>query len=124
MEFGGSFGWGLLAGSSLVVGAVIAFLFRIPLRVIGLIMGFGAGVLISAVAFDLVDEAVEKSLGNGWTVAGLFAGCLVFFAGDRLIDRLGGDDRKDPSGARGRGRAAPRFRSCSEPSWTGSPSRW
>ena len=98
MEFGGSFGWGLLAGSSLVVGALIAFVFQIPLRVIGLIMGFGAGVLISAVAFDLVGEAVEKSVGNGWTVAGLFAGCLVFFAGDRLIDGLGGGDRKAAKG--------------------------
>ena len=98
MEFGGSFGWGLLAGSSLVVGALIAFFIHIPLRVIGLIMGFGAGVLISAVAFDLVDEAVEKSLGNGWTAAGLFAGCLVFYGGDRLIDRLGGGDREDPEG--------------------------
>jgi ZIP family zinc transporter len=99
MEFGGSFGWGLLAGSSLVVGALVAFLFRIPLRVIGLIMGFGAGVLISAVAFDLVDEAVEKSVGNGWSAAGLFAGCLVFFAGDRLIDRMGGSERKDATGS-------------------------
>src|SRR5688500_3745799 len=94
----GAFGWGLLAGSSLVVGAGIAFLFSIPLRVIGLIMGFGAGVLISAVAFDLVEEAAEKSVGHGWTAAGLFAGCLVFFAGDRLIDRLGGADRKDATG--------------------------
>ena len=99
MEFGGSFGWGLLAGSSLVIGALIAYVIHIPLRVIGLIMGFGAGVLISAVAFDLVDEAVEKSVGNGWTIAGLFAGCLVFFAGDRLIDHLGGGDRKDATGA-------------------------
>jgi zinc transporter, ZIP family len=98
MEFGGSFGWGLLAGSSLVVGALIAFLIHIPLRVVGLIMGFGAGVLISAVAFDLVDEAVEKSVGNGWCAAGLFAGCLVFFAGDQLIDRLGGGNRKDATG--------------------------
>ena len=98
MEFGGSFGWGLLAGSSLVVGALIAFLFSIPLRVVGLIMGFGAGVLISAVAFDLVDEAVEKSVGNGWCAAGLFAGCLVFFAGDQLIDRLGGGAREDAAG--------------------------
>jgi ZIP family zinc transporter len=95
----GAFGWGLLAGSSLVVGAGIAFLFRIPLRVIGLIMGFGAGVLISAVAFDLVEEAVEKSLGNGWAAAGLFSGCLVFFAGDWLIDRMGGGNRKDAAGA-------------------------
>jgi hypothetical protein len=37
---------------------------RIPLREIGLIMGFGAGVLISAVALDLIDEAAEKSLGE------------------------------------------------------------
>ena len=93
-----SFGWGVLAASSLVIGSIVALLFRINLRTIGLIMGFGAGVLISAVAFDLVDEAVEKSVGHGWTAAGLFTGCLVFFAGDRLIDRLGGGDRKDATG--------------------------
>jgi zinc transporter, ZIP family len=95
---GAAFGWGLLAGSSLVIGSVIALMFRIPLRVIGLIMGFGAGVLISAVAFDLVNEAAEKSIGQGWSAGGLFAGCLVFFIGDRLIDRLGGGDRKNPTG--------------------------
>jgi zinc transporter, ZIP family len=93
-----SFAWGALAGSSLVIGSVIALLFRIPLRVIGLIMGFGAGVLISAVAFDLVDEAAEKTIGQEWSAAGLFAGCLVFFIGDRLIDRVGGGDRKDATG--------------------------
>ena len=53
-----AFGWGALAASSLVLGAVVALVFRIPLRLIGLIMGFGAGVLISAVAFDLVEEAI------------------------------------------------------------------
>ena len=107
MEFGGSFGWGLLAGSSLVVGALIAFFIHIPLRVIGLIMGFGAGVLVSAVAFDLVDEAVEKSSGTGWAAAGLFAGCLVFFAGDQLIDRLGGGNRKDATGTEEEGGGSP-----------------
>ena len=55
-----AFGWGTLAASSLVIGAVVALLFRISLRAIGLIMGFGAGVLISAVAFDLVEEAVAS----------------------------------------------------------------
>jgi ZIP family zinc transporter len=94
-----SFGWGTLAASSLVIGSIVALVFRINLRTIGLIMGFGSGVLISAVAFDLVEEAAGKSIGHGWTVAGLFAGCLVFFFGDRLIDRLGGGDRKDPTGA-------------------------
>jgi zinc transporter, ZIP family len=96
---GAAFGWGLLSASSLVIGAVIALRISIPVRVIGLIMGFGAGVLISAVAFDLVEEAAEKSTGNGALIAGLFAGCLVYFGGDRLIDNLGGGDRKDPTGA-------------------------
>src|SRR3954454_1917049 len=93
-----SFGWGILAASSLVIGAIVGLVFRINLRTIGLIMGFGAGVLISALAFDLVDEAVDKAGGHGWAAVGLFSGCLVFFFGNQLIDRLGGGDRKDASG--------------------------
>ena len=96
---GAAFGWGLLSASSLVIGAVLACLIRIPLRVVGLIMGFGAGVLVSAVAFDLVNEAAAKSTGHGALIAGLFSGCLVFFAGDRLIDHLGGGNRKKATGA-------------------------
>jgi ZIP family zinc transporter len=86
-----------------VIGAVLALVFRISLRVIGLIMGFGVGVLISAVSFDLVQEAFDKSSGHGWVAGGLFAGCLVFFGGDWLIGRLGGSQRKDPSGEQGGG---------------------
>jgi ZIP family zinc transporter len=93
-----SLGWGALAASSLVIGAIVALVFRINLRTIGLIMAFGAGVLISALAFDLVEEAVDKSSRHGWAIGGLFAGCLVFFGGNQLIDRLGGGDRKDPDG--------------------------
>jgi zinc transporter, ZIP family len=104
---GAAFGWGLLSASSLVIGAVIALLIRIPLRVIGLIMGFGAGVLISAVAFDLVEEAAGKSTGHGALLAGIFSGCLVFFLGDRLIDHLGGGNRKDATGAEEEGGGSP-----------------
>jgi ZIP family zinc transporter len=93
-----SFGWGVLAASSLVIGAIVALVFRISLRAIGLIMGFGAGVLVSALSFDLVEEAADKATGSGWAVGGLFAGCLVFFFGDRLIDGLGGGGRKDATG--------------------------
>jgi zinc transporter, ZIP family len=94
-----SFGWGTLAASSLVIGAIIALRFHLSLRVIGLIMGFGAGVLISALSFDLVEEAVQKSSGDGWVAAGVFAGCGVFFGGDRLIAGLGGGQRKDAEGS-------------------------
>jgi zinc transporter, ZIP family len=102
---GAAFGWGILAASSLVIGALIALWFHISLRVIGLIMAFGAGVLISAVSFDLIEEAVGKSSGHGWVAVGLFAGCLVFFGGDRLIDRLGGSQRKNATGDEGSGSA-------------------
>src|SRR5512133_4331350 len=102
---GAAFGWGTLAASSLVIGAIIALLFRISLRTIGLIMGFGSGVLISAVSFDLVQEAFDKSSGHGWVAGGLFAGCLVFFGGDWLIDHLGGSQRKDPDGSQEGGSA-------------------
>jgi zinc transporter, ZIP family len=94
-----AFAWGLLAASSLVVGAGIALRFRIGLRAIGLVMGFGAGVLISAVAFDLVEEAVRKATGHGATLVGIFAGCGVFFGGDLLIDRAGGARRKSAAGS-------------------------
>ena len=104
---GAAFGWGLLSASSLVIGSLIALRISISVRVIGLIMGFGAGVLISAVAFDLVEEAAGKSTGNGALIAGLFAGCLVYFGGDRLIDNLGGGDRKDPTGAEEKGGSNP-----------------
>jgi zinc transporter, ZIP family len=100
-----SFGWGTLAASSLVIGAVIAIVVPIGIRTIGLIMAFGAGVMISAVAFDLVEEAAGLAKGGGGLVVGLLVGCLVYFIGDRLIDRSGGGKRKDPTGGQSDGSA-------------------
>ncbi len=96
---GAAFGWGTLAASSLVIGALVALRFSIGLRTIGLVMAFGAGVLISAVSFDLIEEASDMASGQAPVAVGLFAGCLVFFGGDRLIDRLGGSGRKRAAGA-------------------------
>ena len=56
--------WGLLGGSSLVIGAALAYLVRLPTRVTAGIMAFGCGVLISAVACDLILEGhVQGGLG-------------------------------------------------------------
>jgi ZIP family zinc transporter len=100
-----AFGWGTLAASSLVLGAIVALRVRIGLRAIGLIMAFGSGVLISAVAFDLVEEAADMETGHWAVLVGIFAGCGVFFVGDLLIDRLGGENRKDASGDQASGSA-------------------
>jgi ZIP family zinc transporter len=93
-----SFAWGILAGSSLVLGGAVALLLPIGRRALGLIMAFGAGVLISAVAFELVHEAFETSAGEGAVGWGLLAGSAVFFLGDTLIARSGGAGRKASSG--------------------------
>ena len=74
-------------------------------RVLGLVMGFGAGVLISAVAYELVQEAVETSAGSGGVALGLLAGCGTFFLGDTLIDRMGGGERKSSGGEQAGGSA-------------------
>jgi ZIP family zinc transporter len=89
--------WGFVAGASLLIGAVIGITSRPSRRVIGLVMGFGAGVLISAVAFELTAEAIDRGGGDA-TTAGLAAGSLAFFAGDLAIDRWGGERRKSMQG--------------------------
>ena len=54
-------GWGLLGGGSLVLGAVIGLLARPSQRTIALVMAFGAGVLISALTFELTEEAFRPA---------------------------------------------------------------
>ena len=53
--------WGLVAGGALVIGAAIAWWVRVPPTIIAGIMAFGAGVLISALAFELVDQALRQA---------------------------------------------------------------
>lgn len=102
-----AFSWGLLAASSLLIGAGIAMELRVPRRLLGLIMAFGVGVLISAVSFELVEEAFQAT-NHGWSVGvGLVAGALVFFVGDVVIDRMGGrrHRRADQAASQGSGLA-------------------
>jgi zinc transporter, ZIP family len=100
-----SFAWGALAASSLLLGGVLALRLRISARLLGLILGFGAGVLISAVAYELVEEAFSTADAGGWVSVGLFAGALVFFGGDELIGRMGGSRRKSMGGEQEEGTA-------------------
>jgi ZIP family zinc transporter len=100
-----AFFWGALAASSLLIGGVLALAFKVSGRLVGLVLGFGAGVLISAVAYELVEEAFTASEGSTWVAVGLFAGSLVYFAGDELIDRRGGEKRKSMGGEQEEGTA-------------------
>jgi zinc transporter, ZIP family len=98
-----AFAWGAFASTSLILGGVIALRVRVSNLVLGLVMAFGAGVLISAVAYELVLEAFETSKGSGGVALGLFAGCAAFSVGDLLIDRFGGAQRKRSGGEQAEG---------------------
>jgi zinc transporter, ZIP family len=84
-----AFFWGTVASCSLLIGCALALWRTIPMRPLGLIMAFGAGVLISAVAYELVEEAFDTSLGSGGIAVGFAAGSLSFYLGNRLLDRSG-----------------------------------
>ena len=100
-----AFFWGAFASSSLLVGALLALRLRLSERVLGLVMAFGSGVLISAVAYELFLEATESADNREWATVGLFGGSLTFFVGDELIDRMGGDGRKSMMGRQAGGAA-------------------
>jgi zinc transporter, ZIP family len=82
-------GWGALAASSLLVGVALALARSWQDRTIGLVLSFGAGALISAVAFELFEEGTREA-GEELPVAlGLAAGALTYFVCDRKIERRG-----------------------------------
>lgn len=85
--------WGLLGGSALVLGAAVAYFVSLPQRLVAAIMSIGAGVLISAVAFDLMDEAYRQG-GFDSTSLGFLAGAAVYTAANICISRRGGKHRK------------------------------
>jgi zinc transporter, ZIP family len=78
-------GWGALAASSLLLGALLGMAASWPRRAVGLVLAFGAGALISAVSFDLAEEGASIG-GPGWLAAGLAAGALVYFGLDRVVE--------------------------------------
>ncbi|MFN8133981.1 MAG: hypothetical protein U0Z17_01660 [Bacteroidales bacterium] len=90
-----AFLWGLLATSSLIIGGIIASRFSLGNRIIGIIMGFGAGTLISAISYELIFEAVKEAKGTGYPAFGFFAGAFTFYFADKMISKLGASNRMD-----------------------------
>lgn len=93
--------WGLVAGSALLLGAVLGYGVRVPQWVIASVMAFGAGVLLSAVSFELLGEAYEEA-GLGPAALGALGGALVYTVGNVWLARRGARHRKRS----GHGRAA------------------
>ena len=123
---GAALGWGSLAAASLVLGVGLAFARRWPPAQVGLVLSFGAGALISAVSFELTQEAI--AIGDTGVVGiGLALGALTYFVSDGLIasrtaSGRGMPGRKERSGPAPPWRWGPssmvcRSSSCSESGW-------
>lgn len=85
--------WGLVGGSALLLGAAFGYFAQIPQRVIAAIMAFGAGVLISALAFELMDEAYKRG-GFDSTAIGFIGGAAVYTAANWYLSHQGAKHRK------------------------------
>jgi ZIP family zinc transporter len=81
-------GWGALAASSLLIGTLLGLAREWPDRLVGAVLAFGAGALVSAVSFDLAEEGLQ--IGSGAAVgAGLGIGAMTYFVLNRLVERRG-----------------------------------
>lgn len=85
--------WGFVAGSALLVGAAFGYFARVPQRIIAGVMAFGGGVLISALSFDLMDEAYRRG-GFDSTALGFIGGAAIYTAANAYLSRYGAKHRK------------------------------
>jgi ZIP family zinc transporter len=85
--------WGLVAASSLIIGALAGVAHTWNQRLIGLVLGFGAGALVASISFELAEEGFR--VGGALPVAlGLASGAVTFFLADQIVDRYGGEDTR------------------------------
>jgi ZIP family zinc transporter len=85
-NLGAAAGWGLVVGASLLAGGLAAALLRLPERVAAIATSFGGGILLAAIALELVPEA-DAGAGPALTALGLLAGTLVYVGADAWLSR-------------------------------------
>lgn len=85
--------WGFLGGFALLLGALLGYYINIPRKIIASIMAFGAGVLIAAACFALIEEAYLLG-GFDSTIVGFAFGVLIFTGADIYLSSKGAKHRK------------------------------
>jgi ZIP family zinc transporter len=89
--------WGLAVGLSLLLGALAAIAIRLPERLAATITAFGGGILLAAIALELVPDA-DREAGPWLTAGGLIAGTIVYVAADAWLSRDAQSDSMRRSG--------------------------
>jgi ZIP family zinc transporter len=89
--------WGFVSGGALVVGAAIGWFATVPPRILSSVMAFGSGVLISALSFELMGEALEEA-GLAAAATGFLLGAGIYALANRALAARGARHRKRSSG--------------------------
>ncbi|WP_049631477.1 ZIP family metal transporter [Cellvibrio sp. pealriver] len=77
--------WGFAAASALMLGALLGWFIRFSAKTVAYVMAFGSGILLSALSFELVADAVEQA-STVWVIAGFMGGALVFSLINRALN--------------------------------------
>lgn len=85
-----AFGLGIVAQSSLLIAGLAVCWIKVPRAVVGVLAGFGAGAMLSAIAFDLVAEA--EALTSWEFALWMLIGVGIFLAGDYVVERRYGSE--------------------------------
>jgi ZIP family zinc transporter len=85
--------WGFVSGGALVIGAAIGYFAKVPGKVVAGVMAFGSGVLISALSFELMEEAFEEA-GLAAAAAGFLIGAAIYALANQLLAIWGAKHRK------------------------------
>jgi CRP-like cAMP-binding protein len=84
---------------SLLIGALIGLRFKPSFKLNAIVMAFGTGALIQALAVELAFEGAERLIHGAhlsgiaswlWVAGGFAAGGSIYYIGNRLIDQMGG----------------------------------
>jgi ZIP family zinc transporter len=78
--------FGVIASSALILGAFIGVRFELPKRLLAILLSFAAGALITALAFELFEDAYQRG-GIVRAAIGLMVGAIVFTTLSALLDR-------------------------------------
>ncbi len=89
---------GLISGGAILIGALLGLYLKIGHKTIATVMAFGAGVLISALSIDLMNDGFEQAQSPIVMGLAFLGGALVFVVGDYFIDNAGGLFRRHSHG--------------------------
>jgi zinc transporter, ZIP family len=81
-----AFLYGLIASSGFLIGVTIGLFASPPRRVLAAVVAFGAGTLVCALTFELMEEAFETGT-TAWSLGGFLLGAAVYVLLDQGLER-------------------------------------